>query len=85
MLTVGFATAREEAKAEYETLAVSCINSTQLFAGFIFPPVFSLVVIWLGYSWAWLLSGLYTFPFIATVLLAKHISTKQLARSPPRT
>jgi MFS family permease len=71
MVTVGFSAAREFAHAEYETLAVSCINSLQLFAGFIFPPLFSLSVLSLGYSAAWMFSGLFTFPFIAVLLLTK--------------
>ena len=71
IVTVGFSAARELAHAEYETLAVSCLNGTQLFAGFIFPPLFSLSVISLGYSTAWMLAGLYTFPFIAALLLTK--------------
>lgn len=70
-VTVGFSTARELAHAEYETLAVSFINSTQLFAGFLFPPIFSMSVVQFGYSTAWLLSGLYMFPFIAIVLLTR--------------
>jgi MFS family permease len=70
-LTVGFAAARELAHAEYETLAVSCINSTQLFAGFFFPPIFAWSVLRFGYSSAWLLSGLYLFPFLGGLLLAK--------------
>jgi MFS family permease len=70
-MTVGFSAAREVASAEYETLAVSCINSTQLFAGFFFPPVFSLTVLTYGYSMSWVLSGIYTAPFIALSLLAK--------------
>jgi MFS family permease len=73
-ITVGFSAARELAHAEYETLAVSCINSTQLFAGFFFPPVFSWTVLSFGYSTAWLLAGLYVFPFIAVVLLSKFKS-----------
>jgi MFS family permease len=70
-LTVGFSAARELAHAEYETLPVSCINSTQLFAGFLFPPVFSSTVVSFGYPAAWALSGLYVFPFIAVALLSK--------------
>lgn len=70
-LTVGFSAARELARSEYETLAVSCINSMGLFAGFFFPPVFSLTVLSFGYSTAWILSGLYVSPFIAAVLLTK--------------
>ena len=70
-VTVGFSAARELAHAEYETLAVSCINSTQLFAGFFFPPIFSATVLSFGYSWAWALSGLYVFPFIGAILLSK--------------
>ena len=71
VLTVGFSAARELAHAEYETLAVSCINSTELFAGFLFPPLFSSTVLSFGYSTAWILSGLYLFPFIAAILLTK--------------
>ena len=70
-LTVGFSAARELAHAEYETLAVSCINSTGLFAGFLFPPIFSSTVVSFGFSTAWILSGLYLFPFIAATLLSK--------------
>jgi len=71
-LTVGFSAARELAHAEYETLAVSCLNSSQLIAGFFFPLLFSSTVVSFGYSSAWALSGLYVFPFIAAVLLSKH-------------
>jgi MFS family permease len=76
-LTVGFSAARELAHAEYETLAVSFINSVQLYAGFIFPPLFSLTAVELNYSTAWMLSGLYMFPFTATVLLtrSKHFAS----------
>lgn len=70
-LTVGFSTARELAHAEYETLAVSFINSTQLFAGFLFPPIFSISAVEFGYSTAWALSGLYMFPFIAILLFTR--------------
>ena len=73
-LTVGFSAARELAHAEYETLAVSSINSTQLFAGFLFPPIFSWTVVSFGYSTAWILSGLYVLPFLATALLTKFKS-----------
>ena len=70
-LTVGFSAARELAHGEYEALAVSSINSTQLFAGFLFPPIFSWTVLIFGYSTAWALSGLYVFPFLTTALLTK--------------
>jgi len=73
-LTVGFSAARELAHGEYETLAVSCINGTQLFAGFFFPPVFAWSVLAFGYSSAWALSGLYLLPFIAAVLLSRSKS-----------
>jgi len=71
VFTVCFSAAREIAHAEYAPLAVSCINSLQQFAGFIFPPIFSRTVLTLGFSSAWFLSGLYIFPFTATVLLTK--------------
>ena len=73
-LTAGFSAARELVHGEYETLAVSCINGTGLFAGFFFPPFFSWTVLSFGYSTAWMLSGLYLFPFIAAVLLSKSKS-----------
>ena len=79
IFTVSFSAARELAHAEYETLAVSCINSMQQFAGFIFPPIFSRTVLTLGYSSAWFLSGLYVFPFIAAVLLTR---LQKFARQP---
>ena len=70
-LTVGFSAAREQAKGEYEPLAVSYLNTSQVIAGFFFPPLFSATVLSLGYSSAWTLSGLYVFPFISAVLLSK--------------
>jgi len=70
-MTVGFSAARELVHMEYETLAVSCINSSGLIAGFFFPPIFSWSVLSFGYSSAWAFSGLYAFPFIAAVLLSK--------------
>ena len=50
---------------------MSCINSTQLFAGFFFPPIFAWSVLAWGYSGAWALSGVYFLPFLAAALLAK--------------
>ena len=70
-LTAGFSAARELVHGEYETLAVSCINSTGLFAGFFFPPLFSWTVLSFGYPTAWMLSGFYLLPFITAVLLSK--------------
>jgi MFS family permease len=74
-LTIGFSASREVASGEYQTLGVSCINSTQLFSGFFFPPIFSATVLRFGYSTAWMLSGLYTAPFILLVLLARSKSS----------
>ena len=69
--TVAYAAAREGqiAAKEYETLAVSWVNSIQLLAGFFSPIAFSLLVLTFGYSEAWLLAGLYTLALISIILL----------------
>ena len=70
-MTVGFSAATKLTHGEYQTLAVACINSTQLFAGFFFPPLFAWSVLEFGYSTAWIVSGLYVFPFLLAALLTK--------------
>jgi MFS family permease len=70
-LTVGFSAARDVEGAEYQALAVSWVNSLQLFAGFFFPLAFSSLAARLGYGQAWVISGLYTFPLIAVILISK--------------
>lgn len=72
--TVGFIAAREAEipDSRYETLAVSWVNSVQLFAGFWSSVAFSLLVIRLGYATAWLLAGVYTLFLISIILMSKH-------------
>ena len=69
--TVAYAAAREAhvAAKEYETLAVSWVNSIQLLAGFFSPVAFSLIALHFGYSEAWLIAGLYTLALTSIILL----------------
>jgi predicted MFS family arabinose efflux permease len=60
------------ASAEYETLAVSWVNTIQMFAGFWSPVVFSLLVISFGYGASWMVAALYTFLLISLILVAKE-------------
>jgi len=78
-LTVGFSAARESKKvdAEYETLAVSWVNSLQLFAGVWSPVAFSFLVVRFGYTAAWLLAGLYTLLLTSVILLSRRKNTRQ--------
>jgi MFS family permease len=73
---VPYAKAREIAKTQlhqpkYEILAVSFVNGLSLFGAFWVPFVFSFVVIYFGYSLAWLFGGIITLTFvIPTIKLA---------------
>jgi MFS family permease len=59
--TVGFAAAREvRAGDEYEALAVGWVNSLQLYSGFVWPIVFSFIVVQSNYALAWLIAGFCT-------------------------
>lgn len=71
--TVGFTAARDVhiVAKEYETLAVSWVNSIQMFAGFFSPVAFSLIVLRFGYSAAWLVAGFYTLALISIILVSK--------------
>jgi len=71
--TVGFTAARDvhTVAKEYETLAVSWVNSIQMFAGFFSPVAFSLIVLRFGYSAAWLVAGFYTLALISIILVSK--------------
>lgn len=69
--TFAFAGARDFNRSgkEYESLAISWVNSIQL-TGEFFPPLFfSYVTEQLGYSQAWLWSAVLTIAFIVPVLL----------------
>jgi MFS family permease len=72
-LTVGFSAARDANRSdpEYEALAVSTVNSLQLFAGFFSPVAFSFLVVDLGYAMAWQLASLYTLVIISVILFSK--------------
>ena len=69
--TFAFAGARDFNRSgkEYESLAISCVNSIQL-TGEFFPPLFfSYVTEQLGYSQAWLWSGALTLAFIVPLAI----------------
>lgn len=72
--TISYLAARKvhAASAEYETLAVSWVNTIQMFAGFWSPVVFSLLVISFGYKTSWTAGALYTFLLISVILLARE-------------
>lgn len=72
--TVGYLAARESnaASAEYESLAVSWVNTIQMLAGFWSPVMFSLLVISFGYAFSWLVGAAYTFLLISVILLPAH-------------
>lgn len=71
--TVGFSAAREGKKRyrEYDTLAVSWVNSLSLSAAFWSPVVFSFVVVSVGYFYAWLTASLYTILLVVPILVFK--------------
>lgn len=68
--TFGFAAARAANKLdrEYETLAVSWVNSIQLFGDFVPPLLYSFIVLQYGYSSAWLSMAALSFLLIAPLL-----------------
>jgi MFS family permease len=72
--TVGYLAARESnaASAEYESLAVSWVNTIQMLAGFWSPVMFSLLVMSFGYAFSWLVGAAYTFLLISVILLPAH-------------
>ena len=69
--TFAFAGARDFNKSgkQYESLAISWVNSIQL-TGEFFPPLFfSYVTVQLGYSQAWLWSAVLTLAFVVPVAM----------------
>ncbi|MGA3109315.1 MAG: MFS transporter [Candidatus Bathyarchaeia archaeon] len=68
--TVGYLAARDSmtASAEYESLAVSWVNTIQMLAGFFSPIMFSLLVLSFGYGFSWLAGGAYTLVLISIIL-----------------
>jgi len=73
--TVGFSAAREvKAGGEYEALAVGWVNSLQLSSGFVWPIVFSFIVVHSNYAIAWLFAG------FCTLILALSTLTLEIRR-----
>jgi len=72
--TISYLAARKvrAASAEYETLAVSWVNTIQMFAGFWSPVAFSLLVISFGYGTSWAVGALYTFLLVSVILIARE-------------
>ncbi len=71
--TFGFSAARAANRLdqEYETLAVSWVNSISLSGDFVPPLLYSYVVIQYGYSPAWLFMAVLAFVLIIPVLFSK--------------
>ncbi len=71
--TFGFSSAREANKLdrEYETLAVSWVNSISLFGDFAPPLLFSYLVVQYGYSSAWLSMAVLAFVLVISLLFSK--------------
>jgi MFS family permease len=72
--TVGYLAARDHmaGSAQYESLAVSWVNTIQMLAGFWSPVMFSLLVLSFGYSFSWLVGGVYTLGLVSIILLPTH-------------
>ena len=72
--TVGYLAARDSmaASTEYESLAVSWVNTIQMLAGFWSPILFSLLVLSFGYGFSWLAGGVYTLVLISAILYPVH-------------
>jgi MFS family permease len=71
--TFGFSAAREANKLdlEYETLAVSWVNSLSLFGNFVPPTLYSYFVLEYGYSHAWLYMAILSFLLVVPVLFQR--------------
>jgi MFS family permease len=78
--TFGFSAAREANKLdkEYETLAVSWVNSISLFGDFVSPLLFSYFVVQYGYSPAWLYLAVLSFVLIIPILFPKVSRQKRV-------
>jgi MFS family permease len=76
--TFGFSAARASNRLdkEYETLAVSWVNSISLSGDFVPPLLYSYVVVQYGYSPAWLFMAALAFVLIIPVLFSKAPSQK---------
>jgi MFS family permease len=76
--TFGFSAARAANRLdkEYETLAVSWVNSISLSGNFVPPLLYSYVVVQYGYSPAWLFMATLAFVLIIPVIFSKVPSQK---------
>jgi MFS family permease len=76
--TFGFSAARASNRLdkEYETLAVSWVNSISLSGDFVPPLLYSYVAVQFGYSPAWLFMAVLTFVLIIPILFSKVPSQK---------
>jgi MFS family permease len=72
--TVVYLAARDHmvGSTRYESLAVSWVNTIQMLAGFWSPVMFSLLVLSFGYSFSWLVGGMYTLGLVSIILLPVH-------------
>jgi MFS family permease len=82
--TLGFSSARESVKIEpeYETLAVSWVNSVSLFGDFVPPLIFSATVLGYGYGLAWVVSGILTAVLLIPLLVARSPQRSSVKQSP---
>jgi MFS family permease len=71
--TFGFSAARAANRLdrEYETLAVSWVNSISLFGDFVPPLLYSYFAVQYGYSLAWLYTAVLSFLLIIPLILNK--------------
>jgi MFS family permease len=72
--TVGYLAARDHVvgSSQYESLAVSWVNTIQMLAGFWAPVMFSLLVLSFGYSVSWLVGAICTLGLTSIILVPAH-------------
>jgi len=82
--TIGFSASRAANRLdkEYETLAVSWVNSISLFGVFVPPLLYSYLVTQYGYSPAWLYLAILTFALTIPILIPKHQPKQTHGKSP---
>jgi MFS family permease len=82
--TFGFAAARDANRLglEYDTLAVSWVNSLSLLGSFLPVLLFSYFVMWFGYGYAWLCIALLAFLLVLPVSVFKISSEREYSNMP---
>lgn len=72
-ITISYLAARDDfaASPEYESLVISWVNTIQMLSGLSAPVLFSTLVIWHGYTDAWLVGAACIFPLTSIILLAR--------------